>query len=374
MPVAKKSARAAVNQSFVFVTGSDESGVKKAASALADELKPGDDPFALEVIDGAVGTADEAANAIHLTMSALLTLPFFGGKLVWLKNVSFLDESRTALSETVQKAWEELTGLLGKDLPDGITFLLSAPSPSKRRSAYLQLSKLGRLTLCDKPDLGFGAGEAELASWVADRAQACGLRLSASSAELLASRVGLDPGQLDSELEKIALVSGDSGQIDPVLLRQLVPQTREGVIFDLSNSIYARDLQEAMSCLSQLLRQRESAIGVLLAAIVPCMRNLLLIKDLMVRYRLTPPDRPQFFTSQIKRLPEEELEQLPKKKDGTVSAYSLGIAASHAKNYTLAELEKGLALCREANLALVSGNAGEQTVLSRLLAAFMGRP
>jgi len=41
-----------------FITGSDESAVKKAAVALAAELAPGADAFGLETIDGAVETVE----------------------------------------------------------------------------------------------------------------------------------------------------------------------------------------------------------------------------------------------------------------------------------------------------------------------------
>ena len=61
-----------------FVTGSDESAVKKAAAALAAELAPGADAFGLETIDGAVDTVDAATGKIHATSQALLTLPFWG--------------------------------------------------------------------------------------------------------------------------------------------------------------------------------------------------------------------------------------------------------------------------------------------------------
>ena len=77
-----------------FVTGSDEAAVRKAASALARELAPGADVFGLEIIDGAVDTADAAVKCVQKTIQALLTLPFLGGsKLVWLKNASFLADS-----------------------------------------------------------------------------------------------------------------------------------------------------------------------------------------------------------------------------------------------------------------------------------------
>ena len=80
-------------------------------------------------------------------------------------------------------------------------------------------------------------------------------------------------------LARIALVRVD-------LVRELVPLSRAGVIFELSNALATRDLELALTLVRRLLDHGESAIGILLVAIVPTIRNLLLAKDLMERHRL----------------------------------------------------------------------------------------
>ena len=65
----------------------------------------------------------------------------------------------------------------------------------------------------------------------------------------------------------------------------MVPLSRAGVIFELSNALSARDLELALTLVRRLLEQGESAVGILLAAIVPTIRNLLLAKDLMEHTR-----------------------------------------------------------------------------------------
>ena len=111
-------------------------------------------------------------------------------------------------------------------------------------------------------------------------------------------------------------------------VRLLVPQTREGGIFDLSEAILKRDLRLALETLQQLIHQGEHGIGILLAAVVPTVRNLLLAKDLILSHNLPPPSQPQFFAGTLKRLSPVETSHLPRKKDGTLSAYLLGIAAA----------------------------------------------
>jgi len=362
-------------KSSTLITGSDEAAVKKAASALAAELAPGADAFGLETIDGGADTVDAAVSKIHETCQALQTLPFLGGtKLVWLRSATFLSDTVTGRSESVTSALEGLCEILKTPLPAGLTFLMSAIEPDKRRSAYKQLTKACRTIVHDKPDLGFRAGEEELISWTAGRARERGLKISHEAVEVLAARIGLDSGQLDNELEKMATAFGEGHPIEAGDVRALVPATRESGIFDIGNAVAARDLPLALETLSQLLRQRESGIGILLASIMPTVRNLLLVKDLLARHRIDPPSQPQYFASALNRLKPAEIEHLPRKKDGTLNTYPLGIAAKNSVHYTSAELFRAFQGCAEANLQLVTSQAGDEVVLTRLLTGFMLRP
>lgn len=362
------------SDSFFFVTGSDEAEVKKTALELARKLAPSDDPFATETVDGAVTSGEEAAEKISEAVQALLTLPFFGGgKLVWLKSASFLSDTPAGRSETVAAKLEQLGNIIQNGLPEGIRFLLSAPQPDKRRSPYKLFSKIGKTTTCDKPDFGFNATEEDVERWVANRAQAGGFMLSPEAVEALTVRVGADTRQLDQEMEKLSLAYGSERPITAAQVRELVSATRAGGIFDLSNSLSARDLNGALDCLRQLLRQKESAVGILLAAIVPTIRNLLLAKDLMQRYRLQAPTQAFQFSATLNRLPEEATSHLPKKKDGSVNAYGVGLAAKQSGKFTLEELRRNVSLCRQCNLDLVSSQLDDETLLSRLLIQLLGR-
>jgi DNA polymerase-3 subunit delta len=371
MPAAKKSAASAA---IHFVTGSDESGVKKAATELAAKLAPSDDPFAVETIDGAVATVDEAQSRIHTAIEALLTVPFFGGaKLVWLKSATFLSDSVTGRSETVATALEKLLATLQAGLPEGVVFLLSAIDPDKRRSPYKTLSKLATVHFHDKPDFGWGSTEADVVDWVCSRASTAGLRLTDDAAAVLTARVGAEPRQLDVELEKLALSFGTEAPVEVEQVREMVAATRSGGIFDLSNALAKRDLPLCLRTLDQLLRQGESAVGILLAAIMPTVRNLLVVKDLLVTHKLPPPAQPQYFSGTLNKMPATATAHLPRKKDGTLNAYPLGIAAANSARFTLPELQAAFAACARANRELVTTQLSERIVLARLLVEIAGR-
>src|SRR5204862_5559904 len=156
----------------------------------------------------------------------------------------------------------------------------------------------------------------------------------------------------DNELEKIDTFLGNDRGVNAELVRELVPLSRAGVIFELSNALAARDLQLSLKVVRRLLDQGEKAIGILLVAIVPTVRNLLLAKDLMDRHRLPRPHSPFQFVSAINRLPERATEHLPRKKDGSINAYALGIAAQHAHHFEINQLINAMRACLTANVQL----------------------
>ena len=153
-----------------------------------------------------------------------------------------------------------------------------------------------------------------------------------------------------------------------------MPATRESGVFDIGNAISARNLPLALETLDQLFYQGEKGVGILLASIVPTVRNLLLAKSLLIRHKLRPPAEANYFGGTLAKLPLEETDFLPRKKDGTLNAYGLGIAAKSSVHYSLEELQRAFHGCADANLRLITSQGAEDVVLTRLLIGFMGRP
>jgi len=360
-----------------FVTGSDEAEVRMAAKDLAAKLAPPDaGEFGMETIELPADTVDCAVEMINQTIGAIRTLPFFGGKLVWMKGVTFLKDSVQGRSETVQEALEKFLGALREGLPDGITLLISAPEPDKRRGFYKSLCEAAETTVKDKIEIGGFGGHSEddLIDWVADRCRERGVKIDRRAAEVLAGRIGANSGQLQGEIQKLATAAGEDAMVTEQLVRDLVPVTRAGGIFDLSDAINRRNLPLCLDTLSQLLRQGENAVGILLAAIVPTVRNLLVAKDLMERYKLKPPAQPQFFASELRKLRAEDTAHLPRKKDGQLNTYGIGLAAANAARFGLEHLEKAFLACRDANRKLLSGHGSEQTILTELIVRIVAKP
>jgi DNA polymerase-3 subunit delta len=355
------------------VLGSDDGGVMRTARELAAKLSPGGD-FGADTIDGGAANSEEAAERIHSTIEALLTFPFFGGgKLVWLKNASFLGDDPMGRSETVANALEKLLETLNVGLPDGTVFLLSASPVDKRRSFYKSLGKVASVQVFDALDTSRGGWEEDAAMLVRDGAAARNLQLAGDTAPLLAMMTGGDRRQIDTELDKLDLyLDGERRTVSEDDVRLLVPMSHQGVVFELGNALAERNASRALELLDRLLFHGESEIGILLASIIPTVRNLLLVKDLMVRHRLARPSNPFGFGKQLERLPASALEHLPRKKDGGVNTFGLGMVAAHASRYTLEELTDAHHACLEANLKLVTSGMEGKVVLTQLIVRIAG--
>jgi DNA polymerase-3 subunit delta len=356
------------------VVGSDEGEVKGVAAELAANLTPADaGDFGLEVIDGAADNAEQAAARIRSAIEALQTLPFFGTtKVVWLKNANFLGDDPKARSAAVQSALEEFSELLDRGLGSGVTFLISATDVDKRRGFYKMLVKRAELQVFDRLDSGRAGWEEEATEIVRLRAKKRKLQFEDNALDLFVLLTGGDTRQIENELEKVDTFLGKDRAVDVDLVREIVPLSRAGIIFELSNALAVRHLELALTLVRRLLDQGESAIGILLAAIVPTIRNLLLAKDLMERHRLPRPHSPFQFVSAINRLPEKATEHLPRKKDGSINAYALGIAAQHAHHFESNQLIDAMRACLTANVQLVTTQLDHELILTEVVVKLLG--
>jgi DNA polymerase-3 subunit delta len=372
--MAKTKAKSAVPPKICAVVGSDEAEVKRVAAGLATNLTPpGAGDFGLEAIDGAADNADQAAARIRSTIEALQTLPFFGStKVVWLKNANFLGDDQKARSAAVQSALEELSELLDRGFGSEITFLISATEVDKRRGFYKALVKRAELQVFDRLDSGRAGWEEEATEIVRRRAKRRKLQFDDDALNLFVLLTGGDTRQIENELEKIDTFLGKDRAVHVDLVREIVPLSRAGIIFELSNALAERDLELALTLVRRLLDQGESAIGILLAAIMPTIRNLLLAKDLMERHGLPRPHSPFQFVSAINRLPSKATEHLPRKKDGSINAYALGIAAQHAHHFNINQLIDAMQACLTANVQLVTTQLDHELILTEVVVKLLG--
>ena len=369
----KKNAVARQTSQIYAVVGSDEGAVKSRARELAQQLTPKDTgDFGQDLIDGGADNADQAVSRIHSAIEAIQTLPFFGpGKLVWLKDVNFCGDTVTGRSAQVISALDQLQQFLSAGMPAGVVFLLSASEIDKRRSFYKSIMKLATVEHFDRIDTSRSGWEEEAESLARSLAAERELIFQPEALEVFVRLAGADTRQLRNELEKIDLYLGAKREIDTQSVRNLVARTATGVIWELGNAIAKRQLSAALALLDQLLFQGETPIGILYAAIIPTVRNLLVTKEILETYGVKAPSAPYQFNSVIARLPQAAQNFLPRRKDGNINVYGLGIAACEAHRFSLAQLIRGFEECLKANIQLVTTQLEPRLVLSKLLVSLL---
>jgi DNA polymerase-3 subunit delta len=374
MPPKKTAVASPISQIYAVV-GSDEGAVKSRARELALQLTPKDSgDFGQDLIDGAADNADQAVSRIRSAIEAIQTLPFFGsGKLVWLKDVNFCGDTVTGRSTQVVAALDQLQQFLTAGIPSGVAFLLSASEMDKRRSFYKSITKVATVEHFDRIDTSRSGWEEEAESLARGLAAERGLIFQPEALEMFVRLAGADTRQLRNELEKIDLYLGEKREIDPQLVRDLVARTATGVIWELGNAIAKQQLSAALALLDQLLFQGETPIGILYAAIIPTVRNLVVAKEILETYRVKAPGSPYQFNSVIARLPQAAQNFLPRRKDGNINVYGLGIAACEAHRFSLAQLVHGFEECLRANIQLVTTQLEPRLVLSKLLVSLLAQ-
>jgi DNA polymerase-3 subunit delta len=375
MPPPKKATPAPAGNVFAFI-GTDEARVKEAALLLVRKLTPPDaGDFSNDIIEGTADNADHAGRICSNVNQALQTLPFFGGgKVVWLKNASFLGDSVTGRANASVEGFDNILAILESGLGPDVKFVLSTSSIDKRRSAWKKLSKLAKIEVFDKPDTSKAGWEQAVIAQADKRAREMGITFETGALELLVQMAGDDTRQLENELEKIDIYLGDRRRAGLATVRSLVSQSRAGVLWDLGNAIGQRNLPHGLELLNTLLFQGQNAIGILLGAIVPRVRSLLLVKDLGSRHKLNRNSYGSFCNS-LDALPSAATAHLPRKKDGTgFNAFPLFLALDEVGRYTLPELHHAFAACLDANQKLVTTQLDNQIVLERLLVGMLSSP
>ena len=317
---ARKKDTSAIMPNLRAVFGSDDVRVKEAAIEWTRRLMPvGGGEFGLEVIDGTADNSDHASRICGRVLEALQTLPFFGlGKVVWLKNANFLADTVTGAAAATLEALDSLMKTLESGLPPDVSFVLSSGDVDKRRTFFLRLERIAGIEFFDLPDPGQRGWEAQVEATVTERAGSLGLRFEPDALALFVTLAGERTQQVIAELEKIDLFLGPQQRVvTTATVREIVPLTRTGVIFEVGNAIGQRDARRALELIDRLLDQGESPIGILLAAIIPKVRNLLMGRELAERWGLpVGPGDYRRFQSMLEQLPAGETAHLRRRKDG----------------------------------------------------------
>jgi len=194
-------------------------------------------------------TFEAKTSTVHEWIGACKTLSFFGGeKLVIVRG---LDEVE----------WEDgkvtpLLDYVSDPVPEAC-LVLTARKADRKRKVYKALAKLKGAGECTAPR------EPALIAWLKNRAKESKRTLTAGAARLMVERVGLKPGLLAGELEKVITFAGKTQSIDEQAVMAVVGETRLENVFDLTDALKAKNPVRALSILRNHLEHGEQPVKLL---------------------------------------------------------------------------------------------------------------
>jgi DNA polymerase-3 subunit delta len=371
-PAAKQSSPLAL------ICGEDEFAVKQRAKALYNQWAGELGGMDHEIIDASVASSGDALKALGRLREALQTLPFFGtGKVVWLKNCSFLGDERAATSQSVTEALADLAQELKGFAWQNVRLLISAGKVDKRKTFFKTLDKIGSVETFD----GWSVNDRDWSSQAEGTArQALRARQKEISDDALAelvTRVGPNPRQLENEVEKLALYVGARAEIEVADVEAVSTRNKTARAFALGDAVGDRDLPSVLRRLDEELWEvkldprNRSEIG-LLYGLISKVRAMLLLKEMLREGWVKPDGDYNSFKAQLGRVPESKVPQDRRFNPLALNPYVLFKALPQVKRYSEAELVRAMELLLQCNRRLVSSNLDETLVLQQTLVQIVG--
>jgi DNA polymerase-3 subunit delta len=361
---------------LALVCGEDDFAVKQRAKQIYLEWTEELGGMDHEIIDAAVSHSGEALKALAKLREALQTLPFFGsGKVIWLKNCSFLSDEQAAtkdVTETLAGLAEELKGFSWQN----VRLLISAGKVDKRKVFYKTLDKLGVV----ESFAGWSVDDRDWAdqaeAWARKALRARQKEISDEALAELISRVGPNARQLDNEIEKVTLYVGDRKEVEFEDVATICTRNKTARAFALGDALGDRDLPRLLARLDETLWEvkldpQKSEIG-LLYGLISKVRAMLLLKEMLREGWVKPDTDYSRFKAQLERVPADQLPEDRRFNPLAINPYVLYKALPQVKRYSQAELIRAMDLLFQCNLRLVSSNLEESLVLQQTLVLIVG--
>lgn len=356
--------------SIHVLLGEDDYRVAEKARGIIDQCVPPDQrEFGLEIVDGRVSLAEEAARAIRQCVESLRTLGFFGNrKLVWLRDADFFRDSPLGKTETVKAAVQDLTDTVKAGLPQDQTLMITALKMDKRLAFTKACQAAGaRFYDYSPPDKPY-----EAAKQVAERLRGIlaktGLRMTGAVEEAFLEKVGTETRQMVNEAEKLAVYLGERRTVELKDLADVVCASREAPAWDLLDAVGARDLDGSLRLLRQLLFQsgKESPIG-LIHFLAGRFQELIVYRQALDRGWVRSDGGGKFKWGRVPENARRVLTEDLKKNPMAVHPFRAHILAQQATHYAMAELTEAYRAAVNTFEQMVTGRAPAALTLELLL-------
>lgn len=266
-----------------------------------------------------------------------------------------------------------------RGIPGNASLVLTAEVVDQRRALFKRISAAGVVIDC-----GVRTGRTGETQMNPDRARekiremvaAAGKTIAGDAVTSVVERTGFSMRALESEVEKILLYVGTRPAITPADVMEVLSNSRDSSIFDMTNALCDRDAARALRALRGLLAQREP-IPPTLGRIASEIRTLIFARGaLEQKLEGTLDPGMAYGTFQSRVLPR--LQKKVEGDDGSAAKllemhpFRAFNVLKGATRYSLSELVRALEAIHETDLALKSSGSPEDLLMERLLISIIG--
>jgi DNA polymerase III delta subunit len=290
---------------------------------------------------------------------------------VWLRNVSFLSaESMGTRADAAKMRVKQLTGLIGKGLPDGHVFVITADDVDKRSAFYKSCVEHGQVQEFSLQERMRDAEKTALER-IGSELEAAGLKADTDIKIALRDRVGMDSRQIANEITKLVLYLGNRRQIEASDIQAIISPTHTAIAWDLADAFGTRDAPRALMCLRQLVFQKEEPMG-LIVVLENRLKELLFLREALDKGWVRLKDKLATWGELPATIDQVLSEDLPRDPRQT-HPYRTGILIQQAARYTRLELLMAQRVIMDAHERLLSSSVPEYTILELMLVRLISR-
>ncbi len=231
--------------------------IERVLTALRDVVvPPAARGFNYDVVEGKPSASRVVSLAVTLPMMAQR-------RMVFVRDLSLMPADDA----------EAMLAYVAKPNPSTVVVAVAAKL-DKRLKLFAQLSKKGHIYTLDAPR--------QLAPWVKAEAATLGVRIEPGAITRLVDAVGSDLSRLALAVAQLGLYAGPARAVTAADVDELVADTRERSVFELTDAIGTADRGRALAAVGSLCDQRESAVGVVVM-LARHVRQLALVHELRAR-------------------------------------------------------------------------------------------
>ena len=324
-----KIKRASAPDLVYYLYGEESYLLDRAVEAVIELAAPdGTNEFNFQLFRGKDTTGEQLSSAVE-------TLPFMvERRVVLVRDLQEMDLRELA----------DLEGYFADPSPTTCLILhamTAERSVDGRKSIVRKLKKAA--TVCEFRAFYDEDVERFVHKQAADR----GMRLDQGACAYLTHAVGGRLADLDQALEKLDLYLGASEQTREVgaeQIAQIIAETRVSSIFDLTDALGDKDLEEALAILDQMLLSGEAPIKI----------EVMIARHFRILARLQDPSLRNAGRTQRARAVG-------------VSPYFLKDYARHARKFSPARVHHLLDQLVDVDLSLKSSKLDDRVILEQLL-------